>query len=271
MKLKYETRRFFTALFAAFLPCAILTAGVYIVYYFCFLRGLTTPLSYWYAGLSDAWKLFLSVLSPLDMGDPLAFFARAFVPVYLVESICVAVTAGRGLTSDEGGLSELLYALPVSRTSVFFTRFSGGLLYVLLLNLLLCGISIGGYCIFFHPTASYLLSYGIIFFRIFLFQCVVYAIGTLYSACTRTSGAGALWSALTLVFLWLLGLVPSYLPVVNFLWFVSLPFYAMPEYAFRLGPYYSLLQIVCLGGVFVLCTLAAFFAYRRREFPTERG
>ncbi|MEA4822972.1 MAG: hypothetical protein VB111_02500 [Clostridiaceae bacterium] len=271
MRLRYESRRFFAALFATFLPCGLLTAAIYIVYYICYARGLTTPVSYWFASVPDAWKAFLSILSPLDMNDPLAFFARAFMPVYLIESVCVAVTAGRGLTSDEGGMGELVYALPNSRTAVFFTRFPGGLFYVLLLNILLYGVSVAGYCVFCYPTATYLITYGVIFFRIALVQCVVYAIGTLYSACARGPGVSALWAALTVVFTWLLGILPSLIPMAGFLWFAALPFYAMPEYAFRLGPYFSLLQILVLGGVFILCTLAAFLSYRRREFFSERG
>ena len=267
--MRYESRRFLFALIAALIPCALLIGGLYILYALMYASGAATVASYQFAGLPESLKAFFAVLTPLDMNDPLAFFARLYQPIALIQTLIVAVIAGRGLTSDEGGLSELMYAAPVSRTSVFLRRASGALILVVALNLLLFGLSFGGYCLFRAPDGAYALAYAVIFFRLLAVELCVCALGTMFSALTRRARSGAAWSAAAVVLLWLLPLVPSFTGLGGFLWFAALPHYALPEYAFAMGPGFLPVQIAVLAGVFLLSLLAAFFSYRRREFCVE--
>ena len=51
MYLRYERRRFLTALIAAFIPGLLLIAGIYILYWIALAQGGTLILSYWLAAL----------------------------------------------------------------------------------------------------------------------------------------------------------------------------------------------------------------------------
>ncbi len=264
--MRYEFRRFMTALIASLIPCGLLIVGLYTLYALMQASGGTIAASYALAALPEGLREFLAVLSPLDMSDPLAFFTRLYQPIVLVQNLIVAITAGRSLTSDEEGLAELMYASPISRTSVFLRRASGGLIYTVLLNVILFGLSFGGYCIFRMPTMSYVLAYAVIFFRILAAELAMYALGTMFSAVTRRAGIGAVWTASILVILWLLPAVPALTGAGSFLWYAALPHFSLPEYTFAMGWYFLPAQIIVMAAVFVLCELAAFFSYRRREF-----
>ena len=70
----------------------------------------------------------------------------------LLETVIVAVTAARCLSGDEDGLHELYFSVGRSRNSTFFTRLLGGMLDVVVLNCLLFGAAVGGFC----PLAAYI-------------------------------------------------------------------------------------------------------------------
>ncbi len=270
MAMRYERRRFLSALLTALVPCLVLTAAVYLLYGILRLQGGTLMLSYALAALPAPIRSFFAILSPLDMSNPLAFFARIWQPVMLLETLCVTVTAARGLTGDEDGLFELYYAVGRTRSAIFFTRFFGGLLYVAVLNLLLFGAAVGGFCVFARISPSYLFTFAVIFIQILLLQLVFYAAGTMFAAVTRRTGTAVFLSVLAGVLLWLLGLVPSFIQGLGFLWYAALPHYALPEYALRME-LWSFIQMIVLGSLLLLCSLIAFLAYRRREFSGVRS
>ncbi len=270
MAMRYERRRFLTALLTAFAPCLLLTAVIYIFFAILRMRGGTLMLSYVLAALPAPLRSFFAILSPLDMSNPLVFFVRAYQPVLLLENLFVAVTAARGLTCDEDGLFELYFPVGRTRSAIFFTRYFGGLLYVAVLNLLLFGAAVGGYCLFATLTLPYLLTYGILFMRVLLLQLVIYALGTMFSAAARRTGVAVVLSVLTVVLLWLLGLVPSFIGQLGFLWYAALPHYALPEYALSMD-LWTPVQMIVLGGLMLLCSLLAFLAYHGREFEGVRS
>ena len=270
MAMRYERRRFLAALLTSLAPCLLLTAVVYLLYGLLRLRGGTLMLSYALASLPAPLRRFFAILSPLDMSNPLVFFVRLWQPVLLLENLLVAVTAARGLTCDEDGLFELYFPVGRTRTAIFFTRCFGGLLYVVVLNILLFGAAVGGYCLFAPLTTPYLLTFGVLFMRILLLQLVIFALGTMYSAAMRRTGAAVFLSVLTVVLLWLLGLVPSFIWELDFLWYAALPHYALPEYALSMD-LWTPIQMIVLGSLLLLCSLLAFLAYRRREFEGIRS
>ncbi len=265
MYLRYERRRFLTTLIATFIPCALLIACIYILYWVALAQGATLLLSYWLASLPAGWRSFLAILSPLDMRNPLVFFARAYQPLMLLETVAAAALAGRSLTYDESGLHELVFATGRSRGLMFTVRFLYNILYVLCLNVLLFGAAVGGYCIFGELTTDYLTAFGLIFLKIAAVQAVFSAVGTMFSSFTRRSGTAAFWSAAIAILLWLLGLLPAFLPQLSFLWYAALPHYALPEYALTLT-LWTLIQGIVLGAAALVTVLIGWLVYRRREF-----
>ena len=269
MYLRYERRRFLTALIATFIPGLLLIAGIYILYWIALAQGGTLILSYWLAALPAGLRSFFAILSPLDMRNALVFFARAYQPVLLLQTFIAAAMAGRSLTYDEKGLHELVFAMGKPRGLMFLVRLLYNGLYVLCLNILLFGAAVGGYCVFARITMDYLTAFGLIFLKATAMQCVFCAIGTMFSSFTRRSGPAVLWSCLAVLVLWLLGLLPSFDYRLGFLWYAALPHYALPEYALTLMPW-NLVQGIVLGAAALVCILIAFLVYRRREFFTGR-
>lgn len=269
MYLRYERRRFLTALIASFIPCALLIACIYILYWIALAQGATLILSYWLAALPAGWRSFFAILSPLDMRNPLVFFARAYQPLMLLETVAAAALAGRSLTYDESGLHELLFATGRSRGLIFTVRFLYNLLYVLCLNVLLFGTAVGGYCIFGQLSTEYLSAFGLIFLKIAAVQGVFCAVGTMFSSFTRRSGPAAFWSAVIVILLWLLGILPAFDARLSFLWYAALPHYALPEYALTLT-LWTLLQGIVLGAAALVTVLIGYLVYRRREFYTAK-
>ena len=268
MRLRYELRRLLTAFLVVGLSCGVLTAGVYGVYALFAAYGLTNPASYWFYDLHPSFRALFGVLSALDMSDPLAFFSRFYIPVLMLASFGVIVTAARSMNSD-ADMEELLYMQPVSRASVYWRRFGGGMLFVVLLNLLQLVIAVVGIMPIVNVTLPYLIAYAVIFLRITVYECVLWSVGMLLSVCIRKSRASAWCGVAVTALSWAAPILPAFTGLLAFLWYLAPSTYAFPEYALLVGPNYTLPQGIVLGVIFILCTLTGWLIYSRRETTAE--
>lgn len=269
MKLRAEFRRFHYAFFCAFIPCAILTLGIFALFFAAFRSGATLAISYWFASLPGHLRAFFYVLAAVDMSDPLIFFSRFYQPVYFLSTLAVCIIAGRALNSDECQLSELWFTLPVSRTNVFWRRYFGGLLLILLLNLALLVITVGCYALIFIPDLSYIAAFAVIFMRICVVQGIYFSVGIFFSAVMRNSRRSAFLSVLVFFITWALAILPSFYGIGNRLMYAALPYYAIPEYSLRVGFRYNYYEGGAFTAVFALFTLLALLIYRKKEFRLE--
>jgi len=269
MKLRAEYRRFHYAFFCALIPCAILTLGLFALFFAAFKSGATIPISYWFASLPGKLRAFFYVLSPVDMSDPLCFFIRFYQPIYFLETLIICIIAGCALNSDECKLGELWFTLPVSRTNIFVRRYIGTLLLVLLLNLTLLILSVICYTIMFVPDMSYIAAFSVIFIRIAIVEGILCSTGIFYSSLTKNSRQSALWSVLTFLATWALSILPSFFGIGNRLMYAALPYYAIPEYSLRVGLHYNYFEGSAFTLVFALFTVLGLMSYRKKEYRLE--
>lgn len=264
--MKSEMRRFQCALLSTLIPGILLTALVFVLFYFLVSGGYSLSLSYWFSTLPASIRAFYYILAALDMSDPVVFFSRFYQPVYFLLCMAACIIGGRCLNSDEHGLGELWYTIPVSRVRVFLRRYFGGLALLAILNIVLFGVTIGFYTLLFIPNPTYISIYAVIFMRMAIVEGIFYSVGILFSACFHNSGKSALLSVVVLLVLWGIALIPSVTGRASNLMYAALPYYGIPEFALQTGPFYSWLEGGILGFVFAACSVASLFVYRRKQF-----
>ena len=207
-----------------------------------------------------------------DFTNLLEFFGFILQIIGIAAVIYAVILGASSLAREEGdGTIEFLYAKPVSRAKILFSKwFAVFSLYFL--------FTLGGYavgitgCYFVMPEG---VSFSALLYDVALlylgqlfvgsiFLCISFLCSAMFS-----SVKGAVSLSLALFFItYALGIFGTYLPNADWLLYLSPYHYAMPQELIRLGGF-RLLYTGIGFGIMVVSVLLSYLVYRKKDFKTS--
>jgi len=271
MRRLYEFRRQSAAFLKVFLTSALLMVALGAFYVILSSTGSITALSYTLVALPTPVRNFFGIISALDLSEPLAYFCRMMYIPMVVSSILWLVQ-GAGTLNDEqaSGLAELLFTQPGSRSWLFWKRYIGGFVSIIVNLGLLGGLT----CLFYRfvlgiTDLSYFTAIWVVFGRMLSVHLFCWNLGILFSALCASPVRASWYAFFIFLGMTLLTLIPVGHGSLSFLWSLSFIHYAIPEYALHLGMHFSANQIITMCIALPGTALPAWLMLRTREIDCD--
>lgn len=216
-------------------------------------------------GIDPAVLAALGLSEMLDFTVITNFFGYVLQFITLAVMVIVTQQAVALLIKEEtDGTIEYLCAKPVSRSEIFFQKLLAHLVVFFSMAVVYTVVTVAGYLAFSDFSFGAAVKEAVIFFSAIFFVGLVFtAVGFLLSTLIKSS-KGVSGVAIAIVFgTFILGVMSVVIEHLNFLiWFSPMDWIKTRK---LMTEGIHLEEWVIGGGVILVCTLAAWFRYRKKD------